>query len=281
MALPSRCAYHVIYDSSLLDSLKYAAENDWSGIVPDFGVPRFSPERFSQRQREELKHAATEMNVEWGFHAPGDDVSLFSTYAPIREGILDYFRQIIDFARHVSASRTNLVVHAGVPPQFKKAGASEDDFTQENWDLLLDTLRGNLLDLIRHAAPDIQISLENYKWTQLIREVIEQLVPKGLTLCLDIPKIYSAEGEVLRADWEVFQRHCNAITVVHVHDWSSRLGSHQVVGNGELDFKPVLSFLSGIKEPLQYVFEVRDRILAQESLVKFEDMLDAHSITLE
>ena len=86
----------MIYDSSLQDALKFASTSGWTGIVPDMGVPRFSPERFSKKERSNLRDLSESFGIEWGFHAPGDDVSLFTTYSPIRSAIMQYFKEIID-----------------------------------------------------------------------------------------------------------------------------------------------------------------------------------------
>ena len=65
MQLLARRAYHVIYDTSLIDALQYASINNWTGIVPDFGVPRFSPDRFLPEMRKELRETSSTLSLEW------------------------------------------------------------------------------------------------------------------------------------------------------------------------------------------------------------------------
>ena len=62
---PSRRAYHVIYDISLQDALKFASTSGWTGIVPDMGVPRFSPERFSKKERSNLRDLSESYFALW------------------------------------------------------------------------------------------------------------------------------------------------------------------------------------------------------------------------
>ena len=280
MHLPARRAYHVIYDTSLTDALQFASSNNWTGIVPDFGVPRFSPERFLPEMREKLREMSSTLSLEWGFHAPGDDLSLTTTYPPVRLAIIEYLKQIIDFARDVSDSATNLVVHAGLPPSFGKADGEKDAFLKNNLELYLRTLSENISELIEYGRPDVHIALENHAWNHMVREAIGILLSAGLRLCLDIPKLYGPDLAVKSEDWAIFQEYRNAIEVVHVHDWSKKHGSHQVVGTGSIDFEPSLRLLTGLHRPVQYVFEVRPRESAQDSLSNFSRILKGIGISL-
>lgn len=281
MQLPSRRAYHVIYDDSVLDALKYASENSWTGIVPDFNVPNFSPEKFSSTDREKFLEVSTRLNIEWGFHAPADDISLYSPYPPIRNGILDYFRQIIDFIREVSTNPSNLVIHAGKPPSFRKAGERTNEFIEIHRDIYTETLFSSIASLIDYAHPDVAITLENHAWNYLTRGVIKSLISKGLKLCLDIAKLYDSNQVLRDDDWKIFTDNYEAIEVVHVHDWISELGSHQIVRNGSINFEPALQLLSSLVQPAQYVFEVRPRTAAQQSLHQFEKLLKDLNMNLE
>ncbi len=280
MVLPLRRAYHVIYDESLESALETAAAHNWTGIVPDISVPRFSPDQCSSVEREELRNLSDDLKMEWGFHAPGDDVSLTSTFPLIRKGILDYFKSIIDFARDVSSTKTNMVVHSGVTPSFRKVESKQDDFTASHHDLFRATLCENLEDLMSYGAPDVEIVLENYKWGNLEHEAIHTLVPRGLKLCLDVAKLYRPNMVLIQDDWSVFEEFKDAIEVVHLHDWSPNYGSHQIIGSGLIDFKRAIAFLSSITRNLQYVMEVRPHSAASESLSKLESLLDELGIKL-
>ena len=242
MRLPSRCSYHVIYDSTLKEALQYASEAGWTGIAPDLGVPRFSPERINDVERAELRELSVEYSLEWSLHAPGDDVSLFSTYPPIRRAILEYFKQVIDLARSVSAAISCVTVHVGSFPSFRKAGERDDAFRNEHRDVYATALRENLLTLTEYAAPDTLVAVENVAWNETVREVLEGLLDRGLRLCLDIPKLYDANG-LKQEDWDLFRRRKTSIEVVHVHDVRPGLGSHQVVGQGTLNFKETIQML--------------------------------------
>jgi sugar phosphate isomerase/epimerase len=280
MCLPQKRAYHVVYDKTLDDSLRYAQNNNWTAIVPDISVPRFSPHLFSTDERTSLQQLSESLGIEWGFHAPGDNISLRSTYPPVRKGILSYYKSIIDFAKDVSTKPTNLVVHAGETPHFREAKRAEDEFVAHHYDIYKDTLSEMFSALIEYGRPSVDIVIENYKWDTMIHEVIQELVPKGLKLCMDIPKLYNPNLTLCTADWVLFEEFSDAIEVIHIHDWIPNLGSHQTIGEGSIDFNQALSFLGTIPRSLQYVIEVRPREYALASLENLESILDVLGIKL-
>ncbi len=281
MRFPTRRAYHVIYDDSLTDALTYASHNNWNGIVPDIGVPTFSPEKISTEERTQLRDMSRSFSIEWGFHAPGDDVSLMSTYPSVRAGILSYFKQVINLAREISTGPTNVVIHAGSPPSYRKAGNQpSDSFGEKHREIYATTLRENLSELLEHARPHVRLVIENINWTSYVREVIEHLIPQGLKLCFDIPKLYGLDLKIRTEDWNLFQRFQSSIEVVHIHDVIPQIGAHQVIGNGLIDFEPTLKFLSQLTTKPQYVFEVRPREEAQRSLANFGKIMDIFDLTL-
>lgn len=55
---------------------------------------------------------------------------------------------------------------------------------------------------------------------------------------------------------------------------------HQVVGKGVIDFAPFLDLSAKIPVRPQYVFEVRPRELANESLLGFGRLLEEHGADL-
>jgi sugar phosphate isomerase/epimerase len=227
-----------------------------------------------------LRNLSSQLSVSWAFHAPGDDISLFTTYPPVRRGIIEYLKDIVDFARDVSESETSVVVHSGVTPRFRKAGERDDAFGIEYHDSYLESFCRAMRELVRYGEPKVRIALENHLWTPLVREAIDLLTPDGLALCLDIPKLYDDSLSLKSEDWSVFSSHKDSIEVVHLHDFSRELGGHQVVGKGSIDFNPALRLLSELSRPPLCVFEVRPRDAAAESLQAFGRILRSMELRL-
>jgi sugar phosphate isomerase/epimerase len=149
----------------------------------------------------------------------------------------------------------------------------DDEYLNENLDVYESVLVENILELVEYGHPDVCIVLENHGWTPLIRHNIPSLIARGLKLCLDIPKLYDNHLDLIKSDLRVFQQYPDALEVVHVHDYLPDLRSHQIVGQGSINFFTVLQFLSKLEQSIQYVIEVRPREAATESLVRFKELM--------
>ena len=270
MGLPKRCAFHVIHEKSLEKTIEYAAMNNWTGIVPDFNVPRYAPNKFDTSERKKLAEISRIKNIEWGFHAPADDLSLFTSHQPIRDAILAFFKHLIDLARDLSPGPTNFVIHTGNYPSFRNAEGFENTFLIDYSQYYTSKLSELILDLIDYGKPDVIIVLENLRWDDDIRREIPELVDYGLRLCLDIPKLYTKQLQMKKEDFDIFDTYREAIEVVHVHDMFKNGTSHQIVGKGDIDFTLIIEFLTSLTHNPQYVFEVRPKEAAQESLHEFQ-----------
>jgi sugar phosphate isomerase/epimerase len=216
--------------------------------------------------RQRLRRMSQELSIEWGFHAPCSDISLFSYHPAIADAISKVMHNIVDFCKDLSAGKSTVVLHTGASHTFKRARESMDAFSTQHKDLLRETLLRQLSDIIDVAVPDVSVCIENHEWNEVTRDVIRELIPEGLRLCMDVPKLYDPSMASKGEDMALFEKNADAIEVVHIHDWDPALGSHQVIGEGKLDFSVPLRFLAGLGKPPLYVFEVRPRELAQLSL---------------
>ena len=84
----------------------------------------------------------------------------------------------------------------------------------------------------------------------------------------------------MEEDWNFIQEHKGVIEVVHIHDVDPTLGSHQVVGEGVVDFERYLRFLGELPNKPHYVFEVRPREAATESLQNIGSLLEILKLDL-
>lgn len=87
--------YQAVYDRDFFDAIGYAAANRFDYVSFDLNVPRFYVDRMADSDLDRLRRATERAGVGLAFHAPGDNVSLFSDYPAIREGIVKHFGRII------------------------------------------------------------------------------------------------------------------------------------------------------------------------------------------
>jgi sugar phosphate isomerase/epimerase len=98
-----RIGYHVVYDASFDDAIRYAAEHGFDYVQFGLNVPRFYLDDLNDAELDRIKDAARQHKVGISFHAPGDNISLYTDYARIRQGILDHFSMILTKARRLDA----------------------------------------------------------------------------------------------------------------------------------------------------------------------------------
>ena len=78
-----RVSYHAVYDDSIIDALRYASSNGFSGIQLACEVPQFSFDSQSKSQRRIVREFVQRNEVGITLHAPDETVSLFETVSSV------------------------------------------------------------------------------------------------------------------------------------------------------------------------------------------------------
>jgi len=256
------CGYQAVYDTDFFDATTFASDNGFDYVSFDLNVPRFYIDQLDADALECIRQHAERLGVGLAFHAPGDNVSLFSDYPSIRDGILKHFAAIVNAAERLGAR--HLTVHTGAYPSFKKANEAEDAFITEYRERFSTVLYDNL-SFLADMTHSVLLCVENYGFTGLTMGVVERLLSDSdrVFLTWDIAKTYDASLR-LNDRVETFMRaHPARIREVHVHDIIPGFRSHQIVGQGGIDF---LRYATIINSPdVAVTFEVRPREAAKVS----------------
>jgi sugar phosphate isomerase/epimerase len=259
--------YHAVYDANYFNAIDYAARVGFDFVQFDLGVPTFFLDKLSDSTLQMIREHATAKGVEITFHAPGDNVSLFADYPLIRKGILDQFELILRKANVLRAR--HVTMHLGDYPQFKEVRTQPRDAKGQFSHHYETVLYENLTALLA-VRGEVLLCVENYNLDALKLRVLAKLLQhdSGLSLALDIPKLYNRKLEQDEKVTAFMRAYANSIKEIHVHDLHRELGSHQVVGEGELDFRQYRELLA--KEDQYITFEVRPRdkaLVAKERLI--------------
>jgi sugar phosphate isomerase/epimerase len=262
--------YQAVYDRDFLDAIEYAAANRFDYVSFDLNVPRFYIDRMDRAERQRIRRAAEHAGVGLAFHAPGDNVSLFSDYPSIRKGILEHFSAIIAAAEQLGAC--HVVVHPGICPSFKQANKKEDDFSREYHDYFGTILYENVLHLANQTRK-VLLCVENHQFTPLTRGVVERLLADSdrVFLTWDIAKTYDNELRLDPAVEEFMWRHAARIREVHAHDITKGFKSHQVIGDGGIDFARYAALFQ--RADVAVTMEVRPREAATVSRDRLATMI--------
>jgi sugar phosphate isomerase/epimerase len=244
----------------------------WKGfgyIVPDLMIPRFFPERFSQKERRRIREFAASKNVSISFHGPSDYLNLGSLYPEVRKAVLDRMKLSLDFARDVGAER--FTIHINPPFDFVFAGR-KGTYLKDHWIMYEDALKQNLLELAEHSRGDILVCVENDRLSRIAMKVLEELLPMGkLFLTWDIPKSHTDEGEPIVEVENFLMSHLEKVKECHLHDQKPGKYSHDTIGVEKIDFSHYLKML--IPQDVHFTLEIRPRENALKSLKILKEML--------
>lgn len=265
-----KLGYQAVYDSNFFDAIDYASNNGFDFVSFDLNVPKFYIDNLTKEELWEIKAFAEKKRVGLAFHAPGDNISLFSDYPCIRDGILKHFAKIIKAAELLNAS--HVTVHPGSYPALRKARAKEDDFSKEYSDYFSKVLYDNLFYLAQ-VSKSVKVCVENFNFTAITMNVLEELFnDTALFLTWDIAKTYDRYVNCNEIVEDFMLRHKDKVEEIHVHDMIKDKKSHETVGSGDLDF---FRYAEVFKEGNKYItIEVRPREEAKISRDRLIEVLE-------
>jgi sugar phosphate isomerase/epimerase len=264
-----RFGYHVVYDTNICDAIGFASRTGFGYIVPDLMIPRFFPERFSQRDRRRILEATKSNNVSISFHAPSDYLNIGALYPEVKQAVVSRMKLCMDFADDVQAQR--FTVHVEPPYDFVLAGR-QGTFLKDHWKTYKDSIKEGILVLVDNAPKNLQVCVENDRLARIVIEALEETLPsRKLFLTWDIPKSFTTDGKPLKEVQDFFMRHLDKIAECHVHDQKLGKPSHDAVGAGRINFQPYLRILMPMD--VFFTIEVRPREAALKSLQRLEKIL--------
>jgi sugar phosphate isomerase/epimerase len=263
-------SYHVVYDSSILDSIEFASKNGFSGVQIAIESPHLSFENINPKEILEIREKSKKLGINITLHGPDDVASLMNINPSIRKGILSYYASLFEFAKKINA---NLVtIHAGAPAIFPTDATPSEIFPKNDTQYYKKAFEENLKDVIKLAQGKTHVCIENYLLYDFVLEVIQKHVSRNeISLCWDIPKIYNKDGSVNQEIMNFFMKNLSAVRQVHLH--SIRDGhSHKVIKPGFIDFRYYFNLLKDV-DVWDYCIEVRPREKAVESLKNLNKIL--------
>lgn len=265
-------SYHAVYEDSIMDALRYARSNGFTGIQLACEVPRFSYEGVSAQACAEILDFVQRNQMSIALHAPDETVSLLETNGYLRQGIFDYYSALFRFAENIGA---NLVtIHLGSLPSWKTDTTPEQALPKAALSAYLERLSQSLHDITRLVRGRFLLVCENYKLDEMILDTLGPFVDAGeLFLCWDLAKTFDRDGTKDETLEKYFWNHLSQVKQVHLHDyWSEPPRQHRVIGTGFIDFMDFLPRLSEA-DIADYCIEVRPREKALESLTALRCLL--------
>jgi sugar phosphate isomerase/epimerase len=262
--------YHAVYEKHFASAIKAASDYGFQYVQFDLNVPDFYIDRLSRRQLNDIKSLAADLGIEISFHAPGDYVSLFTDYPPIRKGILDHFERILQQANHLNAH--HLTVHPLNPPSFRRADTLEDAFQNEQQEYFKRVLKENLIQLTKSAG-DVLVSVENCHIGSIANTALCELFSEGIDiyLTLDWAKMHTKELALDKDQFAFFTDNKHRIRELHLHDADGKGKTHLAPEQGILEFDTL--FENFYNQDQWLTIEVRPVLEAAKAKIEFEKMI--------
>ncbi|MHA1475824.1 MAG: TIM barrel protein, partial [Promethearchaeota archaeon] len=157
--IENRVSYHAVYDKSIIDALKFAKNNNFTGIQLAVESPHLSFEHLSHEKRVKIKDFCKNNELYINLHAP-DDISLFNINPQLQTGIFEYFKDLFKFANDVSSQL--ITIHIGSMTTFPTDSLPEQKYPDEDLNFYRNSLKENLERLISLLDGQIILCIENY-----------------------------------------------------------------------------------------------------------------------
>ncbi len=257
-----KSSFHAVFDSSILESLEFARNNEFAGIQLAVESPHFDFVNISIPERHKIAEFCRSNRLRVTLHAPDDMVSLLATNPILREGIFNYFHSLFDFAERIQSPL--ITIHPGKISMFGTDTVPRVFVPQEDIPYYRMALKENLTRLVDLNRSRFTLCIENFHMDELVMEILQPFLTAGtLFLCWDLAK----SNETVEP---FFWSNLAAIRQVHLHDADGK-HSHRAVGSGRIDF---LHFLPRLAEANVFDFchEVRPREKALESLINLKKL---------
>lgn len=261
--------YQAVYDSSFFEAIDYASANHFDYVSFDLNVPRFYIDKLKEEEIKTIRDYSKQKGVKLAFHAPGDNISLFSDYPAIREGILNHFTKIIKVAEKLNAR--HVTIHPGSYPALKKVKTKEDEFSKEYAKYFSQVLYENLYELAK-VSTNVLICVENFNLTEITMEAISRLLQNKdipIFLTWDIAKTYDGQLNCNYSVQDFMYKYKDKIREIHAHDMIKGFKSHETIGTGDLDFTQYREIF--MQHDIAITIEVRPReeaLISRDNLIK-------------
>jgi sugar phosphate isomerase/epimerase len=274
----ARASYHAVYDASILDALRFAGENGFSGIQVAVESPHLGCDDLSVDECGRIATFREARGLRICLHAPDAVASLYATNRHLREGTFAYFAALLEFAERIGSRLIN--IHPGMVSTFGTDSQPQWKIPPQDLPLYRRVFQDNLSRLIDLVAGRCILCVENYQMDATVREVIQpHLDAKRLFLCWDLAKSYRADGAPDEAQEAFFWANLPHIAQVHLHDRANGRSQHLAVGEGQLDFLHYLPRLSQANV-VDFCHEVRPRDRAVQSLANLRKIIEGQANNL-
>ncbi|MEO0083563.1 MAG: sugar phosphate isomerase/epimerase [candidate division WOR-3 bacterium] len=267
--IKSHLGIQILFDfDNIIDALIFGLDNKLKVIEINLNNLNFSRQLAKYRERIKIANFLKKYKIALQYHAM-EGLSFFIPDNSTQKFVVNSLIKTMNYASEISNSR--ITFHLGTDMSFgmtAKKLRTYEVYPDFYYHLIYDAL----IALKRNIPANIFLCLENVGGFRypFVLDIIPKLLGKRFCLTLDIGHINRFTGQEKDREYNFFYNYRRYIKNVHIHDNDGEWDQHNIIGEGNIDFKPYFEFLSNLNP--YYIFEVRPKESAIECVKRFEQL---------
>lgn len=256
----------ILFDfDNIIDALNFALDNKIRVIELNLNNIHFSNQLKSRKGRQEITRYLQKHKITLQFHA-SEGISFFVSDPDAQRFAIKSLIKTMHYASEIPARR--ITFHLGTDMSFGMTAQklyTYRVYPQYFYNLIYESLN----TLKKNIPKNIYLCLENVGGFRypFVLEIIPKILSPRFCLTLDIGHINRFKGDERKREYDFFYKHRKYIKNVHLHDNNGEWDQHNIIGEGNIDFKPYFQYLQ--ESDCNYIFEVRPKESALECLRRF------------
>lgn len=246
----------ILFDfSDITECIEFAVSNGFRGLELNLGNIEFGRSLRSKRDRRRILQMCHSLDIRLAFHAL-EGLSFFVPSTRARRAAIGELKQVLDWADETGA--INVVMHLGFDMHYGLAGANR--YTHEQFpDYFEQAIGESLTELKEYARGRSRLCVENVGGFRFrpAQVALRRILGGSLGLCLDTGHWHILPYEKRAAELDLFREYQACIYHAHLHDNNGVRDEHLAMGDGRIDFVPIVAMLASSDSLL--VFETRPK----------------------
>lgn len=267
--IKSRLGIQILFDfDNIIDALIFGLDNKLKVIEINLNNLNFSKQLAKYQERIKIANFLKKYKIALQYHAM-EGLSFFIPDNSTQKFVVNSLIRTMRYASEISNSR--ITFHLGTDMSFgmtAKKLRTYEVYPDFYYHLIYDAL----ITLKRNIPSNIFLCLENVGGFRypFVLEMIPKLLGQRFCLTLDIGHINRFTGQEKEREYNFFYNNRRYIKNVHIHDNNGEWDQHNIIGEGNIDFKPYFEFLNNLNT--YYIFEVRPKESAIECVKRFSQL---------
>lgn len=264
--IKKRLGIQILFDfDDVIEAVNFGLDNKLNVIEINLNNINFNNQLHNRKARKEIANHIRKYKLALQFHAL-EGLSFFIPDNDIQNFVVKSLIKTMNYASEIGAKR--ITFHLGTDMSFGMTAKKIKPY--EVYPHYFHTLIYDALTALKKNIPrNVYLCLENVGGFRypFVLDMVPKLLGGRLCLTLDIGHINRFVGVDKEREYSFFYNNRRYIKNCHMHDNNGEWDQHNIIGEGNIDFKPYFEFLDD--SDTYYIFEVRPKESAMESVRRF------------